>query len=137
AIERVTTTVITAPAPLTALRMVGPPLVNAYLDTNIQAAGYRYFPLFVLFVVVLNLLLYRSGRALLAFLAALGVITALNMGFIGATGGVFTIVSSLVPMSILITATATLVYIHSRFVERPPERSVEEHQIFALTNKFL
>ena len=40
-------------------------------------------------------------------------------------------------MTILVTATATLVYLHSRFVERPPERSVEEHQIFALTNKFV
>ena len=36
----------------------------------------------------------------------------------------FTLVSPMVPMTILVTATATLVYLHSRFVERPPERSV-------------
>ena len=40
-------------------------------------------------------------------------------------------------MTILVTATATLVYLHSRFVERPAERPVDEHQIFALANKFV
>jgi hypothetical protein len=67
----------------------------------------------------------------------LGVCLALSVGFIGATGGMFTLVSPMVPMTILVTATATLVYLHSRFVERPPETPVREHQIFALTNKFL
>jgi predicted RND superfamily exporter protein len=43
----------------------------------------------------------------------------------------------MVPMTILVTATATLVYLHSRFVERPPDRPVEEHQLFALANKFV
>ena len=43
----------------------------------------------------------------------------------------------MVPMTILVTATATLVYIHSRFVERPAGRPVDEHQVFALTNKFV
>jgi len=97
----------------------------------------RYFPLFFLFVVVLNVVLYRSWRALLAFLATLGVCVALTQGFIGITGGVTSIVSALVPMTILVTATATLVYIHSRFVDRPDGVDVDDHQIFALTNKFL
>jgi hypothetical protein len=43
----------------------------------------------------------------------------------------------MVPMTILVTATATLVYIHSRFVERPANTSVDAHQVFALTNKFV
>jgi hypothetical protein len=29
------------------------------------------------------------------------------------------------------------VYIHSRFVERPADQSVDAHQVFALTNKFV
>ncbi len=41
------------------------------------------------------------------------------------------------PMTILITATATLVYLHSRFVDHPPGVSVDDHQVFALCNKFL
>ena len=124
-------------APFTALRKVGEPYVTAYLDEDTQKAGLRYFPLFFLFVIVLNVILYRSWRALLAFLGTLGVSVALTQGFIGVTGGVTSIVSSLVPMTILVTCTATLVYMHSRFVDRPHGRDVDEHHIFALTNKFL
>ena len=125
------------PAPLSRLRKVGAPIVNAYLDNDTRQAGLRYFPLFFLFVVVLNVGLYRSWRALLAFIITLAICAAFTVGFVGLTGGVFTIVSSLVPMTILIVCTATLVYLHSRYVDRPAERSVEDHQIFALCNKFL
>ncbi len=123
--------------PLTAIRKVGEPYVTAYLDTDTKRAGMRYFPLFFLFVIVLNIVLYRSWRALLAFLLTLGVSVALTQGFIGVTRGVTSIVSALVPMTVLVTCMSTLVYLHSRFVDRPPEIDVDEHQIFALTNKFL
>ena len=123
--------------PLTALRKVGEPYVTAYLDTDTKKAGMRYFPLFFVFVIILNLLLYRSFRALIAFLVPLGVCVSLTQGFIGITGGVTSIVSALVPMTVLVTATATLVYLHSRFVDRPDGVDVDQHQIFALTNKFL
>jgi predicted RND superfamily exporter protein len=126
-----------SPAPLSRLRKVGAPIINAYLDNDTRQAGMRYFPLFFLFVVVLNVGLYRSWRSLLAFIITLAICAAFTVGFVGLTGGVFTIVSSLVPMTILIVCTATLVYLHSRYVDRPPDRSVEDHQIFALCNKFL
>jgi hypothetical protein len=61
----------------------------------------------------------------------------MSVGYIGITGGMLTIVSPMVPMTILVTATATLVYIHSRFVERPAGHSVDAHQVFALSNKFV
>lgn len=123
--------------PLTALRRTGQPYVSDYLDEAATAAGPKYFGIFAVFIVVLNLALYRSLRTLLAFLITLGVCMALSVGYIGLTGGTFTIVSPMVPMTILVTATATLVYLHSRFVDRPPESPVDEHQIFALTNKFV
>jgi predicted RND superfamily exporter protein len=115
---------------------LGQPYVNVYLDDTLRTA-WRYFALFGGFVVVFNLLLYRSLRTLAAFLITLGVCLATSVGYIGATGGTLTIVSPMVPMTILVTATATLVYIHSRFVERPVGRSVDGHQVFALTNKFI
>jgi predicted RND superfamily exporter protein len=124
------------PSPLRKLTKLGLPFVNAYLDET-QRGAFDLFALFAAFVVVLNLLLYRSWRTLLAFVATLGVCLALSVGYIGLTGGMFTLVSPMVPMTILVTATATLVYLHSRFVERPAERSVDEHQIFSLANKFL
>jgi len=136
AIDRVLAPVEQSPAPFTALRKVGQPYVNRLLDHETSTTGYRYFALFGLFIVILNLSLYRSFRALIAFLICLGVSLALTVGWIGMTGGVFTIVSSLVPMTVLITCMATLVYIHSRFVEQPEGVTVDEHQVFALANKF-
>jgi uncharacterized protein len=123
-------------APLLVLHKLGQPYVNAYLDDTLRSS-WQYFVLFAVFIVVLNLALYRSLRTLAAFLITLGVCLAPSVGYIGATGGTLTIVSPMVPMTILVTATATLVYIHSRFVERPAGRSVDAHQVFALTNKFV
>jgi len=119
------------------LRRVGGPYVDSYLEGETSRAAPRYFPLFGLFIVALNLSLYRSFRALLAFLATLAVCVALAVGYAGLVGYQYSIVASLVPLTVLITATSTLVYIHSRFVEHPEGRTVEDHQVLALVNKFL
>jgi predicted RND superfamily exporter protein len=124
------------PSPLRKVTRLGLPFVNAYLDQT-QRNALDSFALFAAFVVALNLFLYRSLRTLLAFLVTLGVCLVFSVGYIGATGGTFTLVSPMVPMTILVTVTATLVYLHSRFVDRPPQRDVDEHQIFALSNKLL
>ena len=138
AIDRALAPYVDHPAPFVAVRKVGQPYVNTYLDNDTRTSGYKYFPLFMLFVVVLNWLLYRSFRALFAFVLTLAMCAALTVGFVGVTGGTFTIVSSLVPMTILITCTATLVYLHSRFVEVPDEGvDQDEHQAIALANKFV
>jgi hypothetical protein len=88
-------------------------------------------------VVVLTLGLYRSVRTLVAFLLTLVACITLSMGYIGMTGGSLSIVSPMVPMTILVTALATLVYLQSRFVEKPAGRTWDEHQIFSLSNKFV
>ena len=137
AIDQVLAPLEKSPAPLKKLRKVGEPYVNAYLVQDTRSAGFRYFPVFFLFVIVLNYLLYRSFRTMFAFVITLGVSAATSVGFVGITGGTFTIISALVPMTILITCTATLVYLHSRFVDCPPDRDVEDHRVFALHNKFL
>jgi predicted RND superfamily exporter protein len=121
--------------PIAGLHRLGQPYVNVYLDET-QRSAFVYFGIFAVFVIVLNVALYRSARTLFAFLITLGVCLAVSVGFIGITGGTFTIVSPMVPMTILVTATATLVYIHSRFVERPPERSFDAH-LSTLENKFV
>lgn len=123
--------------PLKALREVGQPFVNLYLDEDTKTSAPKYFALFMAFVVVLNLILYKSVRTLIAFLITLGACVGLAMGYIGITGGILTIVSPMVPMTILVTATATLVYLHSRYVDRPVGRDVDEHLVFSLANKWL
>lgn len=122
--------------PIAGLHRLGQPYVNVYLDET-QRSAFLYFGIFAAFVVVVTMALYRSLRTLFAFLITLAVCLAISVGFIGLTGGTFTIVSPMVPMTILVTATATLVYIQSRFVERPPERPIDEHLVFALDNKFI
>ena len=115
---------------------LGLPYVNAYLDES-QRSAPRYFGAFAIFVIALNLGLYRSLRTLLAFLITLGVCLALSIGYIGASGGTFTIVSPMVPMTMLVTVTATLVYLHSRFVDRPAGVALDVHHVAALDNKFV
>ena len=136
AIDKALAEFVAHPVPLRGIHKLGLPFVNVYLDDT-QRTTPRYFVLFVIFVIALNLSLYRSVRTLLAFLITLGVCLALSVGYIGVTGAMFTIVSPMVPMTILVTATATLVYLHSRFVECPHGESVDTHQVFALTNKFV
>ena len=126
-----------SPAPLTALRKIGRPYVDRYLSRETRRSTLIYMPLFGLFIVLLNLFLYRSFRTLLAFLITIAMTVLLTEATAGALGYVSTIVSSLVPMTVLITCTATLVYIHSLYVACPPERSLEEHHAFTLANKFL
>jgi predicted RND superfamily exporter protein len=135
-VENAIASVESSLGPISGLHRLGQPYVNVYLDET-QRSTPRYFLIFTAFVIVLNVALYRSARTLLAFLITLGVCLAVSVGYVGLEGGMFTIVSPMVPMTILVTATATLVYIHSRFVERPPERAVDAHQVFALENKFV
>src|SRR3954462_4067042 len=94
-------------------------------------------PVFGALIVVAALSLYRSFRTLLAFLFSLGAAVALGVAAGGLLGFRFTIVSVLVPLTVLVTALASLVYLHSRFVDRPKEVPVREHQVAALRNKLL
>jgi len=137
AVDRIVDPTLMDPKPLVALRKTGSPYINSYFEDATRDAALRSFPLFGAFVVGLILFLYRSFRALLAFLVTIAASLALTVGYAGLSGDVITIVSSLVPMTVLVTCTATLVYIHSRFVEHPEGCSFEEHQEHTLANKFL
>ena len=109
----------TAPAgPFTAVRRVGQPWLDAWLEHETTAATVRSMPLFGLFLVTLVCLLYRSWRVLLAFCLTLAVVVADAVGLAAVAGWPHTVVSSLVPLTVLVTTTATLVYIHSRYIER-------------------
>ena len=111
--------------------------MDSWLEHETGAATVRYFPLFGAFVVLLILGLYRSWRALATILASLGVAVLLGVAFGGLVGYGFTIVSSLVPLTLMVTATASLVYLHSRFVDQSDGLALDEHRVFALKNKFL
>ncbi len=120
-----------------AIRKVGAPFVEAWIEHESGSASGRYFPLFGAFVVVIALFLYRSWRTLLAILLALGTAVAVGVGAGSLLGFSFTVVSALVPLTVMVTTLATLVYLQSRFVDQPEGTDVDAHQAFALANKFL
>jgi uncharacterized protein len=118
-----------------AIRRVGKPWLDSWLERETGNASLRFFPLFAVFVVLLTMSLYRSVRALVAILASLGVAVLLGMAFARLAGFGFTIVSSLVPLTLMITTSASLVYLHSRFVDQAPGDDLERHRVAAMTNK--
>jgi predicted RND superfamily exporter protein len=125
------------PGPVRLVRKVGAPYVESWIERESGQASLRWFPVFALFVVGLALFLYRSVRSLLAILLSLGAAVALAVGAGRLFGFAFTVVSALVPLTVMVTALASLVYLHSRFVDQPEGVTVDDHQAWALANKFL
>jgi predicted RND superfamily exporter protein len=119
------------------VRRVGGPYVQSWIERATGEASTRYFPVFGLFVVAITVFLYRSARALLAIVLSLGASVALGVGAGRLLGFSFSVVSALVPLTVMVTALASLVYLHSRFVDQPPGVPLEEHRVRALANKFL
>jgi predicted RND superfamily exporter protein len=136
-IEQVAAAVPERSDAVTNVRRVGRPWIEAWLERETSVSSQTYFPLFFSFVVALVLGLYRSWRALAAILLSLAAAVLLGMAFAGAVGLGFTIVSALVPLTLMVTATASLVYLHSRFVDQPPDLDLETHRRRALANKLV
>jgi predicted RND superfamily exporter protein len=123
--------------PFTKVRRVGSPWLNAWLERQTSAATERFMPLFGIFLMTLVLVVYRSLRALGAIVLTLGALVAMSVGIAALFGWPSTIVSSLVPLTVMVTTTATLVYIHSRYMEPDGSPTLLEHHARALANKFL
>jgi predicted RND superfamily exporter protein len=120
-----------------AVRRVGAPYVEAWIERASREASVRWFPVFGLFVVALVLFLYRSWRTLVAIVVALGTAVALGVAVGRLLGFTFTVVSAHVPLTVMVTTLANLVYVQSRFVDQPEGVDVDAHQLFALRNKLL
>jgi predicted RND superfamily exporter protein len=116
---------------------VGGPVVASWLEQESSAATGKAFIAFGVLLVLVTLFLYRSFRALLAFAIALGASVALAVAAGALCGFSFTIVSVLVPLSVMVSTLATLTYIHLRFIDHPEGVPIVEHQAIALRNKIL
>jgi predicted RND superfamily exporter protein len=119
------------------VRKVGQPYVSSWIERATADASARAFPVFGVLLVVIAVFLFRSVRALLAIVLSLGTAVALAVAAGGALGFTFTIVSVLVPLTIMVTTLASLVYIHARFIDHGDGSSRDAHHLFALRNKFL
>jgi predicted RND superfamily exporter protein len=123
--------------PFTKVRRVGSPWLDAWLERQTGAATLRFMPLFGLFLMTLVLIIYRSWRALGAIVLTLGALVAIAMGLADLFGWAHTVISTLVPLTVMVTTTATLVYVHSRYIEPDDSPTLLEHHARALANKFL
>jgi len=123
--------------PFTKVGRVGSPWLDAWLERQTGAATVRFMPLFGIFLMTLVLIIYRSWRALAAIILSLGVLVAIAMGLAHPFGWAHTVISTLVPLTVMVTTTATLVYLHSRFIEPDDSPTLLEHHARALANKFL
>src|SRR6202522_883646 len=123
--------------PFTKVRRVGSPWLNAWLERQTGAATAHFMPLFGLFLMTLVVIIYRSWRALGAIILTLGALVAISMGLADLFGWSHTVISILVPLNVMVTTTATLVYVHSRYIEPDDAPTLLEHHARALANKFL
>jgi predicted RND superfamily exporter protein len=124
-------------APFTAIRRVGNPWLDAWLERQTGTATKKSMPLFGVFLLTLVAIVYRSWRTLAAIILTLGAVAAMAVGLGDLFGWSNTIVSTLVPLTVMVTTTATLVYIHSRYMEPDDAPTPAEHHARALANKFL
>jgi predicted RND superfamily exporter protein len=123
--------------PFTKVRRVGSPWLDAWLERQTGAATARFMPLFGVFLMTLVLIIYRSWRALAAIVLTLGAMVAIAMGLGYLFGWSHTVISTLVPLTVMVTTTATLVYLHSRYIEPDDSPTLLEHHARAIANKFL
>ncbi|MBV8342988.1 MAG: MMPL family transporter, partial [Gammaproteobacteria bacterium] len=123
--------------PFTAVRRVGSPWLDAWLERETGVATARFMPLFGLFLMTLVLVVYRSWRVLAAVVLTLAAVVAVAMGLAAPLGFSHTVVSALVPLTVMVTTTATLVYIHSRYLDASSAPTALEHHAGALADKFL
>ncbi len=127
----------TSGGPITKVRRVGSPWLDAWLERQTGTATVHFMPLFGLFLMTLVVIIYRSWRALGAIILTLGTMVAIAMGIAHPFGWSHTVISTLVPLTVMVTTTATLVYMHSRFIEPDDEPSLALHHARAIANKFL
>jgi predicted RND superfamily exporter protein len=123
--------------PFSAIRRVGNPWLDAWLERQTGAATKKFMPLFGIFLLTLVAIVYRSWRTLTAIILTLGTVVAMAVGLGDVFGWSNTIVSTLVPLTVMVTTTATLVYIHSRYMEPDDAPTPALHHARALANKFL
>jgi predicted RND superfamily exporter protein len=123
--------------PFTAIRRVGSPWLDAWLERQTGASTKKFMPLFGIFLMTLVFIVYRSWRALTAIILTLGAVVAMAVGLGHLFDWTNSVVSTLVPLTVMVTTTATLVYIHSRYMEPDDTATLLEHHARALANKFL
>jgi uncharacterized protein len=103
--------------PFSAIRRVGTPWLDAWLERQTGTATKKVH-------AAVRDFSDDAGAARVPFLAragrhrlTLGAVVAMAVGLADIFGWSNTVVSTIVPLTVMVTTTATLVYIHSRYME--------------------
>jgi hypothetical protein len=137
AIDSLALPLASATGPFNTVRRVGSPWLDAWLERQTGASTARFMPLFGVFLMTLVLIVYRSWRTLAAIILTLGALVAIAMGLADLVGWSQTVISALVPLTVMVTTTATLVYIQSQCMEPDESPTPLVHHARALANKFV
>ena len=125
-----------ADSPIHRIRKVGQPNLNVELDRSSYEIGVKFFPIYLFFAFAFLYFLYRSAKGLLAVLVSLAVTLAIAMGSVHICGSVLTLVSTVLPMMVLIVSIETMVHIYSGYVRPPEGADLHEHLINVLSRKW-
>lgn len=137
AIDSIALPLASPAGPFNAVRRVGSPWLDAWLERQTGASTARFMPLFGIFLMTLVLIVFRSWRTLAAIILTLGALVAIAMGLAYLMGWSQTVISTLVPLTVMVTTTATLVYIQSQCMEPDDSPTPLIHHARALVIKFL
>lgn len=105
-----------SPSPFERIRKVGQPYLNFELDTSTSEIGQLFLPIYLFFSVGFTFLLYRSFKGSLAVLLCVLVSLAMTVGLVALSGSVLTMLSSIMPIMVMILSTETCIYIYATWV---------------------
>ena len=105
-----------SPSPFEHIRKVGQPYLNFALDTSTSEIGQLFLPIYLFFSVGFTFLLYRSLKGSLAVLLCVLVSLAMTVGLVTLSGSVLTMLSSIMPIMVMILSTETCIYVYATWV---------------------
>jgi len=123
-------------SPFNHILKVGQPNLNYELDKSTVEIGAKFFPVYLLFAMLFLFFLYRSFKGIFAVLVTMLVSIAMAVAMVVVSGSVLTMVSSVLPMMVLIVTVETMVHIYSGYIRPPEGVEIREHLISILVRKW-
>lgn len=123
-------------SPFNHILKVGQPNLNYELDKSTVEIGAKFFPIYLLFAMMFLFFLYRSFKGIFAVLVTMLVSIAMAVALVVVCGSVLTMVSSVLPMMVLIVTIETMVHIYSGYIRPPQGVEIREHLINILVRKW-
>lgn len=103
--------------------ITGESVINHYLESQGDAIGRRYIPLYIIFSITLLLILFRSIPVVVLIIITMLGTVSVSLALVVITGGKLTIVSNILPMVILVVCVETLIHAASSFIREKTENS--------------